>query len=66
MSEETVKVKIGMSVGYINNSTTEEEVDTGKTSAEWDALTDEEKDDFMQPTIDDFIGNNLDSWWTED
>lgn len=63
--DETVKVKVGMAVNYVKDSTREDEVDTGYTRTEWDAMSNEERDEAMQPHIDEHVADHLEAWWTE-
>lgn len=63
-SESTVKLNVGMQVGYIANSTRECEVDTGIPRSEWDAMTQEKRDEicneYAQGEVDDAV-----SAWAE-
>jgi hypothetical protein len=57
--EETVKLNVGMQVGYIANSTRECEVDTGISLSEWKAMSDEAREkvceEYAQAEIDDTV-----------
>lgn len=64
-SEETVKIRVGMSVNYAIGTDNEEEIDTGYTRAEWDALDEKERDEEMCQYVDEHVSNHLDSWWNE-
>jgi hypothetical protein len=63
-NEPTVKLNVGMQVGYIANSTREYVVDTGITRSEWDAMPEDERnqirDDYAQGAIDETV-----SAWAE-
>ena len=63
--EETVKIRVGMNVNYAIGTTNEEEIDTGYTRAEWDALSEKDRDEEMRAYVDEHVANHLDSWWTE-
>lgn len=62
-NEETVKITVGMSVNYAIGTTHEEEIDTGYTRAEWDALDEKDRDAEMQAYVDEHVNNHLDAWW---
>jgi hypothetical protein len=57
--EPTIKLNVGIQVGYIPNSTREYEIDTEIPRSEWDAMTQEERDkvceDYAQSEIDDIV-----------
>lgn len=61
-TEPTIKIELGMSVGYIANSTREETFDTEIPVSEWEAMTEEEREERLQTELDVFVGNNLDAW----
>lgn len=58
-TEPTVKLNVGIQVGYIANSTREYEVDTKIPRSEWDAMTEDERDkiceEYAQGEIDDTV-----------
>lgn len=63
-SEETVKLRVGIEVGYIANSSREYVIDTEIPRSKWDAMTQEERDkvceEYAQGEIDDTV-----SAWAE-
>jgi hypothetical protein len=65
VSEDNVKIVVGMSVNYAINTTNEDVVDTGYTRAEWDALDDESRDEEMRLYVEEHVSSHLDSWWRE-
>ncbi|MCO6011554.1 hypothetical protein NE236_42045 [Actinoallomurus purpureus] len=58
-TEPTVKLNVGLQVGYIANSTREYEIDTEIPRSEWDAMSEEERekvlDEYAQGAIDDTV-----------
>jgi hypothetical protein len=62
--EKTVKLNVGMQVGYIANSTREDVIDTKIPRSEWEAMTPEEQnkvcEEYAQGAIDDTV-----SAWAE-
>lgn len=64
-NEETVKIRVGMSVNYAIGTTREDEIDTGYTRAEWNAMSEKDRDAEMQGHVDTHVANHLDAWWNE-
>ena len=58
-TEPTVKLNVGMQVGYIANSTREYEIDTEIPRSKWDAMSEEEREsvlnEYAQAEIDDTV-----------
>jgi hypothetical protein len=61
-AEPTVKLNVGMQVGYIANSTREVEVDTEIPRSKWDAMTQEERDKICEEFCDGEIGEQVSAW----
>lgn len=61
-TEETVKLNVGIQVGYIANSTSEYEVDTKIPRSEWDAMTEEEQDKICEEYAHGRIDDTVSAW----
>jgi hypothetical protein len=64
MSEETVKIQASLSASIAGFSH-QEEIDTELTREQWDALTEEEKQQHVGPMVDDWFENYVPYGWGE-
>ncbi len=61
----TVKIVVGMSVGYIGRSANEVTVDTGYTREEWDILDAATRAEETDAHLETHVANHLNTWWRE-
>lgn len=61
-TEPTVKLNVGIQVGYIANSTRESEIDTEIPQSEWNAMTQEERDKICEEYAEAEIDDTVSAW----
>jgi hypothetical protein len=61
-SKDTVKLNVGIEVGYIANSTRECIVDTKIPRSKWDAMPQEERDKICEEYAQGEIDDNISAW----
>lgn len=59
-SKDVVRIKVGMEVNYIASSTREDEIEIPR--AEWEAMTEEEREQQLMREAEVMVSNHLDSW----
>ena len=60
MPGDVIRIKIGMSVNYVANSTREYTDEVPR--AEWEAMTEKQREDYLQDSIDTEVSNHVDCW----
>jgi hypothetical protein len=60
MADDVVRIKTGMQVSYIANSTREDVVEIPR--AEWDAMTPEQQQETLDSIAEGFVADYLGSW----
>lgn len=55
-----VRIKYGVAMSSIHNSTQEDVYEMERS--EWEAMTKEERDDFLDSLADTALANNVDAW----
>lgn len=61
-AEETVKLKVTLGIG-LANAQQEDEIDTGILVSEWEALTEEERQERGQAAWREWIWEYIDGGW---
>lgn len=59
---DNVHLRVGMAVNYIANSKTECVVDSGISRAEWDAMSEEERQEVLAEFAEGEIENHVETW----
>ena len=60
MAEDVVRIKVGMAVSYIAASKREDIIEVPR--AEWDAMNEKERQDYLEGLAQDEIDNSVDAW----
>jgi hypothetical protein len=60
--EPTIKLNVGIEVGYIANSTREYVADTGIPRSHWDAMTQDERDEICEQYAQGEIDDTVSAW----
>lgn len=59
---DKVKIRVGMEVNYIAGSTQESVVETEFTRAEWDAMSEEEREKILEDWAETEVSNHVNAW----
>lgn len=62
MSEETIKLKVSLGIG-ISNADRDGEIETGIPVSEWEAMTDDERQERGQKEWEEWIWEYIDGRW---
>ena len=65
MEEETIKLRVGMSVSYAANAAYEDVIDTGIARSDWEKLTPYQKLKEREMFARDLVNDHLESWAEE-
>ncbi len=60
MAEDVVRIRVGIAVSYIAGSKREDIMEVPR--AEWDAMTEKERQDYLEGLAQDEIDNAVDAW----
>lgn len=60
-SDEPIRIRVGMAVSYIAGST-REGIEEGPPRSEWDAMTEEERENYLSDLSQVMVSNHLDAW----
>lgn len=59
---DNVQLRVGMSVNYIANSQTECVMDSGISRADWNAMSEEERQEVLSEFAEGEIANHVEAW----
>ena len=59
---DNVQIRVGMSVNYISASKTEVVVDSGISRADWDAMSEEARQEVLSEFAEGEIENHVEAW----
>lgn len=58
---DNIKIRVGMEVGYIAGSTREDVIE-GPPRTEWEAMTDAEREQYLEDIAREEVANTVSAW----